>query len=564
MKNSKMFKYIKNNKLFCSVMLLGFILLIIQMSGVVMYADDFSLKLISDKGWNEIFLNQYNHYFNWGGGFTPILVTSFLRGGSWLWKIFISFNILCIVGLAVKYFKFKTDMEKSIFATIVLDCFFFMSVCITKQTVFWLDGSMAYVFAAFQVFLYLYYFMSRLLNNVKKKYDFVLLPLVAFFAGWSSAQTGALVFIIPTLIMLYAYFIKKIKPKFLYHLTNIIGIIGFGIFYFAPGNAARLSVFTEFSNLSFIKKIAYRIGNIFTYMFDMSNLDYSSFPFFMLLFFALLVGYGIYIIKNSKDIKSNLLLKLSTLYLIIVLIIYAGSAFSIPGFDLFKKLISNFYNLYATGLSTKVIIQYSFCSFAILASLINCYYISQKEKSDLIIIFPIIMYCSQFVMLMAPYTEYRTELIGLIFLWVEIANLFIILFRNKINILYVAFIPFIIFSFYLIAFYFVILLLKKDDLTIKGKSMKSEYLSLIGVFSILALANALNIAYYYHENKYTYDANVKILETSKDKDVIYLYNYQYENYQFGSMVGLGYVEEPIRKLYNLKENAIFKYKEEDK
>lgn len=553
MKKNKMINYIKDNKLFCGVMFISFILLLIQMSQVVMYADDYALKVISNQGWNAIFLNQYNHYFNWGGGFTPILVTSFLRGSFWLWKIFISINLLLIVGLAVKFLNLNSDKEKAFIATLILDCYFFVSISVTRQTMYWLDGSMAYVFTTLQVFLYIYYFVSRLFNNVHKKYDIFLFPIIAFFAGWSSAQSGAIAFIIPTLIMVYAYFLKKIKPKLYFHIINLLGIIGFGIFYFAPGNSVRMSVMTDFVNLSFFSKITYRINNIFSLMFDFKSLDYTAMTFFILLFFGLLICYGVNYIKHST--RKNILLKISTAYLAIFLIIDFCIGLNIPGFDSISKITMNFSNIYASGITLGALFQYGYNMVAILCSIVSSYYISKNEKNDMLIILPIILYCSQFVMIMAPYSEYRTELIGLVFLWINISYLFLILYKKKISVLQFILIPYLMFNFYIIIFFIKNLFVNEEN---KNRLFISEYSLILIVFSLIAFANYFDTFYKYKENKKVYNQNLEIINDSKEKDVIYLHDYPNILYGFGGIVGIDYVEESLKKTFNLKKGVIFK------
>ena len=61
-------------------------------------------------------------------------------------------------------------------------CVYILNIGIASQTLYWLDGNIAYVLTAFQFFIYFYYLYSRLIMKTQaKKYDVVLLPLVAFF-----------------------------------------------------------------------------------------------------------------------------------------------------------------------------------------------------------------------------------------------------------------------------------------------------------------------------------------------------------------------------------------------
>ena len=64
---NKTWQYIKENKLYLLVMLIGSIAFLLQMKEVVLYADDFSLGIISKGGFKEIFSYLKQNYLNWGG-----------------------------------------------------------------------------------------------------------------------------------------------------------------------------------------------------------------------------------------------------------------------------------------------------------------------------------------------------------------------------------------------------------------------------------------------------------------------------------------------------------------
>lgn len=64
---NKIWQYIKENKLYLLVMLIGSIAFLLQMKQVVLYADDFSLGITSKGGFSAIFKYLKNNYLNWGG-----------------------------------------------------------------------------------------------------------------------------------------------------------------------------------------------------------------------------------------------------------------------------------------------------------------------------------------------------------------------------------------------------------------------------------------------------------------------------------------------------------------
>ena len=551
-------KKILANKYFYTVLLLSFIILLFLMKNVVMYADDFALKIISNQGWSAIFENQINHYLTWGGGFTPLLVTVFLRCPFFCWKVVIALLVWLIIYMSAKMLPAKSDKQRAFCSLIILNCLLFATIKINRETMFWLDGSMAYVFTTFQIFLYIYYLITRIFYKKIKKRDYILFPIIAFLAGWSSAQTGAIALIIPTLIILYAKFIKHIKIKKFYHIVNILGIIGFCIFFFAPGNSSRMSVMGEFAELGIFEKINYRISNIFTFMFDFKSVDFNSIPFFLLLFFGLISIYGIYILKIEKN-KKNICLKISLFILIMYMLNCLCIMLDFPGIEYLSKYTLNFINIYAEGFSLQALIQYGLHFLVILASLITSYFIAKKEKNDSLIILPIIMSFSQGVMVMAPYSEYRTEWIALVFLAIIISYLFIILFQKKCKLLYLASIPFLMYNIYIGILLIVFTLYNSKT----EFNIKHEYVALACLFSFLALINTLEIHEKYYENRLIYEKNIQILEqANKDDKIIYLEKPKYDYYGFGGLLDVDYVESSLKILYNLNEEVDFQPIEE--
>jgi hypothetical protein len=553
----KIIDYIKKNKLYILVLIIGLIFLLMQMSKVVMYADDFSLKLISNGGLSKILQNQYEHYFSWGGGFTPLLVTTFLLGKFYYWKIFISLIFLFIIIFSIKLFNIKEDKERAIFSLLMWDCLFFVSIYVTSQTMYWLDGSMAYVFTTFQVFIYIYLLISRVYNNYHKKYDAFIVPLCAFLSGWSSAQSGAVIFIIPTVILLIAKYVDKKSIRKLDVLSNILGVIGFGIFYFAPGNSARMGYWEFYNNLNFFEKITYRINDVFQIIFDFQNKQFTSIPFFNIVLLSILIVLSLEIIK-SKKLKS-VIFEISTYYLLGALTIFMFIKLQLPGYETLQRIFLTYYNLYNNVFTIKIIIPYIFSFITLIMTLINCFVISRYEKKSEIFIFPLISYFAQGVMVMAPYSEYRTEFLSLIFIWITISFLIIIIKRNKINTLPFLFIPFIMININLIILLVVlisfIVLYDKSNLN----KMSLQLFSIIILFSYLSILNWHETYIKYSQNKNVYTLNIQKLSSwhENKENTIVLYAPTYYEYGFGNLVGLSYVEESLKIIYNIDMDTKF-------
>ena len=169
------------------------------------------------------------------------------------------------------------------------------------------------------------------------------------------------------------------------------------------------------------------------------------------------------------------------------------------------------------------------------------------------------MYFSQGVMVMAPYSEYRTEWIALVFLAIIISYLFIILFQKKCKLLYLASIPFLMYNIYIGILLIVFTLYNSKT----EFNIKHEYVALACLFSFLALINTLEIHEKYYENRLIYEKNIQILEqANKDDKIIYLERPKYDYYGFGGLLDVDYVESSLKILYNLNEEVDFQPIEE--
>ena len=311
-KLKQIYQYIKNNKLYITVMIIGSIMFIIHMNEVVLYADDFGLGVISKGGISEIFKYFTNNYMSWGGGLTCLIASMFLMFDISIWKIFQCAIVILTVILATRMITYKDKKHKALVSTIIWTCLYILNIVISREVLYWLDGGLAYEFTAFQIFLYFYYLYTRMILKINKKYDKILLPIVAFFAGWSSAQTGPLVVIIPILLMIWKKFILKEKISKFYYITTIIGIIGFAIFYFAPGNNARmLTSFKGYASCNLIQKIFYRVECIYGQMFNFIKYRFISIPFYLLVLIGLNAVIGLKLF-NKEENKTKKILAYTT------------------------------------------------------------------------------------------------------------------------------------------------------------------------------------------------------------------------------------------------------------
>ena len=208
----------------------------------------------------EYMLSQM-HYTTWGGGYTGILVILILKLGFNVWKILNTLLIALMIGLGTKMITYKSDNEKNkgIVAIIMWFAIFFLGIYTAKETIYWLDGSEI------------------------KKYDYVLLPILGLFSGWSSAQTGVMSLFIAGLIIIYSKLKNKEKIKNIIWIAIVFCILGCMIFYLSPGNSSRMETFEDYSNMNIIEKILYRVDGVYGLLFDFKTYEAAGLPFYTLL-----------------------------------------------------------------------------------------------------------------------------------------------------------------------------------------------------------------------------------------------------------------------------------------
>lgn len=192
----KIWQYIKENKLYIAVMLIGSLAFIWQMKEVVLYADDFSLGIISKGGLKEIFEHFGHSYMNWGGGLIPLYATIFLLFKIEVWKVFQCIIVIIMVILATRMITQESKKNKALVAGIIWLCLYILNIWVSREVLYWLDGGLAYQFTTFQIFIYFYYLYTRIHLKISKKYDKIVLPIIAFFArldfstGWIDCDFG--------------------------------------------------------------------------------------------------------------------------------------------------------------------------------------------------------------------------------------------------------------------------------------------------------------------------------------------------------------------------------------
>lgn len=565
----KTLKYIKENKLYLFVMIVASIALMVQMKEVVLYADDFSLGIISQGGFKSIWNYFINNYMTWGGGLTCLFATTFLLFRIGVWKAFQCGLIILMVILATKMLTHKDKKNKALVAGFIWLFLYILTILISREIFYWLDGGLAYALTTFQIFAYFYYLYTRLHLKINKKYDKILLPIVAFFAGWSSAQTGPMVVIIPIILLLWQKFVQKEKISKFYYITTIIGIIGFCIFFFAPGNNARMdSAFADYANYNVIEKILYRVDGVYGLLFNFTQYEIMGVPFYLILFMGINALVGLYLFRKEENRGKRILVKIVSIIQIIFSILCLAIALKIPYVDEIANTIMGFENVLHADmegkLTFKILLPYILTSIVMLSIVIETFLISLKKKDPMLVTTVVVAFLMQGVMVMAPYNPLRTTCYTIIFLWFAIAYLIKMAYSEKISLIIPVIIAIMIYSVPL-GFVALISYLLVKNIYENEKLYRGEMVVIIGVLLVMAYYNYSTILNGYKQNHDIYDQNMvrieefkKRKENGSDEKELYLLPPADERCGFTPLVGTEWVEDAVKQYFKIDEDVEIK------
>ncbi|MEG1141647.1 MAG: DUF6056 family protein [Clostridia bacterium] len=559
---TKLINYIKSNKLFISIMILGIIAFSIQTSFVVMYADDLGLGAVANENGFQSAIKQLQYdYQNWGGGPTSMIAVMCLTLGINFWKILSIVIVTAIVLMITSIIAYKSKVNKGLIAGLIWICIYLVDIYISRETLYWLDGSLAYVLTSFNILLFFYYMYRRIIMKLPaKKYDFILLPILAFFAGWSGPQSGVIILAMITLLFIWSRFIEKNKIEKKYFVYFAIAIIGFLIYYLSPGNKLRfIGGFPELANLNTIDLIFYRMQSVFDFLFT-DKFQFGATAFYITILFSILIGISINLI--SKEVNISKLIKvviyICNFILISFIVVTMAIKLNIIGAESIKNMLFGFHNILNELLNNtfniKMLIPYIFCFGSILSSIILSLYISLKFKNIILFLSVSCAFLSQAIMLVAPYSPNRTAFIGLMLFWIAITYGIKIMMENKFN-FSIVFIPLLLnFGIKFVLLYILVLLIFCNI-----KNM-NKIANIVGIIAILYLTlfNYYSITKGYYLNKKIYCENVNRINKAKveNKKELSLLKPVDEKYGFTKMIGSPWIEEALKAYYKLDENII--------
>lgn len=489
-----------------------FILLVLYIHHFIyLGGDDFIYGSYLKGSVAEFFDNHIYHYmFKNGRAIVHFVVTLFLMFDVYLWRIINPLTICCLIILISKLTNSdKEKYKKAITLSIMLVSF--ISINISREAIYWLDGSFNYLYPMVLFLLNIYLVNKSIENN--KNYWY--LPILGFVVGATVEQVGLMTIGVLFLILIDRLFINKNKVDTILYVNFIATILGYLTVVLAPGNFVRSS-----------KQSPEIVGNIiqlFRYNFMSDKMN-----FFMLLLMISSIAWLISFIKRGYNKKIN--------FLLLILMVLNSILYSAIGFftSSIMKLANRFINenisIYSSlwevtsrldgsnilGAILWGIAVVSGC-FTIIVLLYQGIVIYIKNKELNMLVFIIVAIGAQFMMIISPVYGYRTVFPSLI-AWIIVIVYSMV---NNLNNKYI--LPMILSSvmfsinnnyFIIIGTIFILIytLLKKIEAI---NIIKCVFIIMIG-YSVIF--NIYNTIVGFKENVPIHEYNLKAIKEYKDNN----------------------------------------------
>lgn len=220
------------------ILLIMFILFMFWLHQYIYLAgDDFIYGIYAKDGISTFINNHINHYRVVNGrAIVHFMVTIFLLFDIHLWRIVNPILIGILIVLISKITSnTKEEFKRGVILGIILISI--ISIDISRETIFWLDGSFNYFYPMILFLLNIYLFKNML--DKEKKY--ILTPLVGFLSGATVEQAGLMTIGVLFLIIIDRVIIKKRKIPKIAYVNFIATIIGYLTVVLSPGNRVRAS-----------------------------------------------------------------------------------------------------------------------------------------------------------------------------------------------------------------------------------------------------------------------------------------------------------------------------------
>lgn len=180
----------------------------------------------------DVFESQAAHYLTVNGRVIPHILEQIFAGitGKWLFNIFNTLFLVWLINLITNRITRNPNDKNSLILITFIAALFLFSY--PGQTMFWMAGSLNYLWPAT-----LSFYILNIFENRDKKYNTIFVFLISLLSAWFQ-EAISIPFLISLIILTCINKSLRIKRNFII----IIGyFIGTSLIVFSPGTLARLS-----------------------------------------------------------------------------------------------------------------------------------------------------------------------------------------------------------------------------------------------------------------------------------------------------------------------------------
>ena len=301
-------KYIVENKLFIGIIVLLFVGIYFMNRYYPIYIDDWSyFFMLGEDGRrvgsiSDIFISQYNHYFEWGGRSVVHFVAQYLLYIGKGWSDMLN-SVAYILFVITLYLIAKGQQTRdNIFLFVLINVFLWFFIPSLGENIFWKTGSANYLWGGLLVFSFLYPYCRYYYGKTSKNNTTTLISMFFFglLAGWTNENIFiASLFFVVGISVLYRYQ-KKLIPR--WAISGLIGlVIGGVVMLSAPGNFAR-------NEVAIAEMGASEESPILFYFYRLTSIakNFVEFAFWPSIIY--LISFLVYLWKGREENKKSILL----------------------------------------------------------------------------------------------------------------------------------------------------------------------------------------------------------------------------------------------------------------
>lgn len=247
--------------------------------------------------------NQWADYFNINGRiFVHIVLQIVLIFDKSLWTLLNPLMIIASIVLLMKLVEVDLNKINKIYS-FLLAMSLYLSIINYKKIIYWVAGSVNYVWVCVFLLIVLYLFYK---NGFSKK-KFVNLAIIFILCMiHECTMVFTIVFVLGNMIIDW-YKFKKFDKKYLFY---VLGFLGSLVLLLSPANQHRLVSDEVWNQLNLIEKLMRSIPVISKNILNLMNYKYILSYFYVLVILLLLKG------NNDKVSKVNILLIIVNMLLI--------------------------------------------------------------------------------------------------------------------------------------------------------------------------------------------------------------------------------------------------------